>query len=962
VRTRLVPRRPARLWSLLLVGVAVGCTISLAYSGTALQGGVRPEDHPAPVRTEAIRSPTGSNDPSGEPGVWSTYLYDTERTGANPFERILSPSNVSQLQVLWTLPTNGSDLSAPIVVNGTVYFGSWNGYEYAVNAATGQIEWQTYLGIDDCGVAEPQGISSTPAYLDGTLYLGGGGGSADGSATYWYALNATNGSVDWDYLEDNNTTNAYNWASSLVYNGSLYVGVSSCYDNPLVVGGLREVNLTGNHTASHVFAASPPGEVGESIWSTPALDPSSNTVWVTTGNEDPSEGYPIYANAVIALNATTLSPLGSWQIPSTFQGEDSDFGGTPTLVTTSTGVSEVIASNKDGYTYAFNASNVSSDGTWGPIWTLYTGGGWGGGAFDGQTLYLAGSALGEPDVVAVDPDSGAIVWNTSLPDGGGPWDWGALTWANGVLYANGAGPVVYAIDAANGTVLWQYTLPPGEATVSEPVVEGGRLYVASGDFGDQGALTAFGIPLVANASATVVNGTAPLSVGFSGTAQGGVPPYSFTWQFGDGSTSNGSSTSHTFTDAGLFVVQLTVTDAGNDSTTIGVPIDVDATYDVDFTSTGLPSGTEWWVNLTNGQSYNSSATILSFSEPSGTYNYSAASANKSYSAADASFTVSGSGVSETLDFDPVAYAISFTEVGLPVGTPWSVIVNGATEGSTGSAVTFDEMNGTYAYFVEAVSGWSQSTLPYSGSVRIAGLAVIEPTLGFGRVTYPVNFDATGLPTGVAWWVNLTGGPSIPSDSTFLSFREPNGSYTYSVATADKGYSPVSGGDVLDVGGTSVSQTVMFDRVTYLVTFTETGLEPGTNWSLTLIGNPSDFILGAPVGNNPVSLTLWSVGASTVSFSVSNGSYQYSGSTQGGMSAIGNLTVLGPVSTPIPISFSISPSAGPGLPILLYATIGTAALAVAIGGMIFWKRRRDRPPPGLPGSRLGSRGSSPPTRP
>jgi outer membrane protein assembly factor BamB len=158
--------------------------------------------------------PTEAGPAAGTPSAvaWNTYLFSPDRSGANLAERTIAPSNVSNLTELWTLPENGSDFSAPIVVNNTMYYGSWNGYEYAVNVATGEVEWSDYLGTDPmCGGYQPMGISSTPTYLNGTLYLGGGDG-------YWYALNATTGDIEWSYnVGALPAVNNYDWASALVY-------------------------------------------------------------------------------------------------------------------------------------------------------------------------------------------------------------------------------------------------------------------------------------------------------------------------------------------------------------------------------------------------------------------------------------------------------------------------------------------------------------------------------------------------------------------------------------------------------------------------------------------------------------------------------------------------------------------------------------------------------------------------
>ncbi|MGA8664955.1 MAG: PKD domain-containing protein [Thermoplasmata archaeon] len=503
----------------------------------------------APGSQESGADSNGTAAPPGgtpSPTNWYTYLENPERTGANFAERTIAPSNVSELQALWSLPSNGSDFSAPIVVNGTVYYGSWNGEEYAVDAATGRIEWQDFLGTDPCGYS-PQGVSSTPEYVNGTLYLGGGGGLT--SDPDWYALNATTGDVEWQYQVGPETTNYYNWASALTYHGSLYIGVASCFDNPLVPGQLRELNLTGNHAVSHAFDTVPPGEDGGSIWSTPAVDPTTNTVWVTTGNE--ATGYPPFVNAIIGLNATTLNLSGSWQVPNV-SGEDSDFGSTPTLLTTPSGIPLVVASNKDGESYALNRSNITTTGPWAPIWSLSTGGGFSSGAYDGHTLYLGGSAL-----YAVDPDNGSVAWSTTLPAGGIV---GGLTYVNGLVFA-GAGSDVYAVDAANGTILWNGSLPGGELMLSEPVVADGHLYAASGDYGGHGNLTAFGLPFLANASASPLNGTSPLVVHFSASAQGGLTPYSFTWNFGDETTGTGPSPTHTYALGGNFTARVWINDS-----------------------------------------------------------------------------------------------------------------------------------------------------------------------------------------------------------------------------------------------------------------------------------------------------------------------------------------------------------------------------------------------------------------
>src|SRR5256886_1904162 len=53
------------------------------------------------------------------------------------------------------------------------------------------------------------------------------------------------------------------------------------------------------------------------------------------------------------------------------------------------------------------------------------------------------------------------------------------------------------------------------------------------------------------------------TVSFSGSASGGVSPYSYSWSFGDGSTGSGSSVTHAYASTGSFTVVLTVRDTGS---------------------------------------------------------------------------------------------------------------------------------------------------------------------------------------------------------------------------------------------------------------------------------------------------------------------------------------------------------------------------------------------------------------
>jgi len=818
----------------LLTGVAWVATVAILVTlPTSLLH--LPEATLAPSHLTKTRNGTiaGMVEPSEltsspAPGPWPTYLYNVERTAANTEERTIASSNVSDLREVWTLATNASDFSAPIVVNQTVYFGSWNGYEYAVNASDGEVEWSQYLGIDNCS-SSSLGVSSTPAFVDGTIYLGGGDG-------YWYALNASTGAVDWRFFVGSPTINGmndYDWASTLVYQNSLYIGVASCFDNPLIRGALVQVNLTGPPTANHTFYTISNGEIGNSIWTTPAVDPETNTIWVSTGNEGPDEGYPMYANAIIALNATTLNVTGSWQVPNEV-GNDSDFGSTPTLAQTAAGLPIVVATDKDGIAYAFNRTNVSSNGSWGPIWELDTGGGLSSGAFDGQTLYLAGDG-----VYAVDPSNGSVLWR----DTGFPGVIGALSWANGVVYV-GLGGDIYALDAHSGQILWSQTVPGGGGIDAESVVANGRLYVPSGDFGTEGELTAYGLPLAGNGTAIPENGTVPLEVAFRANPQGGMPPYSFDWAFGDGTLGTGVSPAHVYSEPGNYTTTLWINDSAGESIeqnlTVDLPTPTDpglaaritasltagaAPLTVNFTALEtngtLPPYTFAW-NYGDGANGSGTSVAHTYSSP-GDYNVSLQVVDRFGNTANCTLVVNV--------HPPTLYLVSFNEHALPAGTVWSVNVgSGASFSGNSSVISFRELNGSYSYQISTQDGNYSAE---SGFFVVSG-APVDLAVGFSLVTYPVSVTESGLPDGDVWSFDLTGGPVYDSSNHTLAFFEPNGTVPYSARSSNLSY--FAHGGMLTVTGDSVAILVRFALVTYTVTVTETGLPQGDQWWLNLSGS------------------------------------------------------------------------------------------------------------------------------
>lgn len=77
-----------------------------------------------------------------------------------------------------------------------------------------------------------------------------------------------------------------------------------------------------------------------------------------------------------------------------------------------------------------------------------------------------------------------------------------------------------------------------------------------------------GTNLAATISANLSPGVAPVNMSVRGFASGGMPPYSFTWTFGDGSSAvSGPNASHVYASPAAYLVVLSVRDSGNNIST-----------------------------------------------------------------------------------------------------------------------------------------------------------------------------------------------------------------------------------------------------------------------------------------------------------------------------------------------------------------------------------------------------------
>ncbi len=180
----------------------------------------------------------------------------------------------------------------------------------------------------------------------------------------------------------------------------------------------------------------------------------------------------------------------------------------------------------------------------------------------------------------------------------------------------------------------------------------------------------------------------------------------------------------------------------------------------------------------------------------------------------------------------VKYNVTFTESNLPPGSTWSVnLGNGSSFSSTNSVIKFDAFNGTYFYTIS--SNTQYSAFPSSGNFTVQGGSVSISIL-FKLVSYTLSFTETGLAVSTMWSVTVNG-VSESSYTNTIDFNETNGVYNF-VVNVVPGYSASPSSGTVSINGRNVTENVVFTAREYSVTFVESGLPSGTQWSVYMNGS------------------------------------------------------------------------------------------------------------------------------
>ncbi|MBI2263192.1 PQQ-binding-like beta-propeller repeat protein [Candidatus Berkelbacteria bacterium] len=379
---------------------------------------------------------------------WPTYKGNNKNTGLSPYD---TSRNTGQLK--WEFITGGMIDSTPAIgSDGTIHFGSYDGYLYAVNP-DGSEKWKYAVAKNNERAAVRGAVAIAS---DGTIYtvalhdLADATGNIDGEVKTFgsssgrgviYAINP-DGTLKWSY-DKITQYNGIPPAPKIGNDGTLYIGTG------LFTGG--------DKPDGRLIAFRPDGTVK---WT---YDPPSGG---TVGIADDGTLYTTFQDDQHEMYVVALNPDGStkWKY---FVGKGIDCA--PAIAADGT----IYVGSQDKHLYAINADGtlkwkfaatdwVESSPAIGP---------------DG-TIYVGTSEFGKDvNIYAINPD-GTKKW--SFPTGAGVYPSVAIG-SEGTIYAGSRDGYFYAINP-DGTEKWKFK-PPGakngsvyQSTTSAAIDKDGTIY------------------------------------------------------------------------------------------------------------------------------------------------------------------------------------------------------------------------------------------------------------------------------------------------------------------------------------------------------------------------------------------------------------------------------------------------------------------------------------------------------
>src|SRR4051794_23089005 len=253
-----------------------------AKTFTQLNERIRGSAPPVAANVDASRLRAARSEPQN----WLTYYgaYDGQRFSA--LDEI-NRGNVRNLRPAWQFefgpigvianPATYSFEAAPIVVDGVMYVSGWDGYVWALDAATGETLWQYQhmIPIDTplcCG-----NVNRGVAVARGRVFVVTPNG-------YLIALDATNGTVAWQTAFADVRAGESATAAPLVVKNLVIVGASGGEYG--VRGHIDAFDMATGQRAWRRYSIPRPGEPGSETWRGDSWQRGGGTAWIT-GTYDP---------------------------------------------------------------------------------------------------------------------------------------------------------------------------------------------------------------------------------------------------------------------------------------------------------------------------------------------------------------------------------------------------------------------------------------------------------------------------------------------------------------------------------------------------------------------------------------------------------------------------------------------------------------------------------------------------
>jgi len=270
------------------------------------------------------------------------------------------------------------------------------------------------------------------------------------------------------------------------------------------------------------------------------------------------------------------------------------------------------------------------------------------------------------------------------------------------------------------------------------------------------------------------------------------------------------------------------------------------------------------------------------------------------------------------------YTISFTETGLPIGTQWSVTLNGTTKSSTTNTITFSEPNGTYSYRITTVNK-SYIPVPSSGTFTVNGEPV-NVSIIFKFQVNTITFIENGLLPGTNWSVTFNGVTNSSTANSITFTGVLPGNYTWNASS------------IIAVGsGTRYAAQTSSGAIS-VPTTSSVGISYVEQYSVT-VGSTAG-------GNTSPSGTSWYNAGSTVGITATPASgYRFLGwsSSPGSSISISNsslastqMTVNGPGT--VTAQFKAVPSSTQPSYTMEYAAAAAVVVIVILVAVLLMRRR------------------------